>query len=151
MVKIEKIRNGAQADEIRAKINDNFEKISKNISSTNLSLSTEERLSISNEYLKDGLIVFDSSLDKWFKRVGNSWVLYEFSPVYKRKFSASEWGENNILNIPYTMHGINITNVCVYMLYQNKYISCVTDVEISDNNDVGIHSDLAFDGEVVIS
>lgn len=151
MVKIEKIRNGEQADEIRAKINDNFEKISKNISSTNLSLSTEERLSISNEYLKDGLIVFDSSLDKWFKRVGNSWVLYEFSPVYKRKFSASEWGENNILNIPYTMHGINIANVCVYMLYQNKYISCVTDVEISANNDVCIHSDLAFDGEVVIS
>ena len=62
MITIDKIRNGDQAEEVREKINNNFEKLSKNSSSDIMALSTEERLAMSNEYLRDGLIVFDITL-----------------------------------------------------------------------------------------
>ena len=150
MITIDKIRNGDQAEEVREKINNNFEKLSKNSGSDIMALSTEERLAMSNEYLRDGLIVFDITLQTWFKRTGNEWVLYTFYPRYRRKFTLQDWTDSLSLYIPYATHGTNADSVNVYMLHNNNYSSVIVDIEVNNNYDVTLYSDFAFSGEVVI-
>lgn len=150
MIQIDKIKHIENADGVREKINSNFEKLAKTSSSQILSLTTKERESIDGAYFRDGLIVYDITQNKWYKRNKNTWDEHFLKKEFIKTFTSQEWN-NGEFHLPYSEHKCSVQNVSVYMFLDNKYISVTIDVHIKGNHDITLISDLAFTGKVIIS
>lgn len=150
VVNIEKIKNIENADSVRQKINKNFDVLSEHFSSRVLSLSQTEMDNIGQDCVREGLIVYNTSNKKWYKRAGNVWESYKFYNTFASVFSASDWVDGKII-IPYSVHLVDVKNVCVYMATSSGYKSVQVGVVIDSYQNIVIESDITFSGRVTLS
>lgn len=144
-------QNGERAEVVRDIINKNFNALERYLPNSILSLSTERRLLLSSEYLRQGLIVFDTDIQGWLKYNGETWEDYVFPYTgYSQTISASDWGLTNTIIIPFSDHLTPNPNVNMYILYNGKYEPVEGGYSVDDNFTITLSSDLAFDGKVVI-
>lgn len=57
--------NGERAEIIKSIIESNFKLLGRHLPHNILALTTAERNVLSSDYLSDGLIVFDTTIQKW--------------------------------------------------------------------------------------
>ena len=112
-----------------------------------LSLPTTERELLSSDYLSKGVRIFDTDLNQWFEYNGSKWV--EWAQEYVRDILISDW-DNGKITISYSTHLMRNPIVQLFILNNNSYSSVVGGVDIDDNWNVTLTTDLAFNGKVVI-
>lgn len=147
MNKMRMWRNGEKAEIIQAIIEYNFKLLGKHLPHNMLSLPTTERELLSSDYLSKGLRIFDTDLNQWFEYNGSKWV--EWEQEYVRDISMSDW-DNGKITISYSTHLMRNPIVQLFILNNNSYSSVVGGVDIDDNWNVTLTTDLAFNGKVVI-
>ena len=150
MVNVKKIKNTENADGVRQKINDNFDILSKHFSSRMLSLTKTEMDNIEQDYLREGLIVYNTTDKKFYTRSGNSWELYKIFNTFTSVFYESDW-EDGYLSIPYGQHKVDVKNVSVYISTTQGYMPVLIDVVVDSMQNVILNSDVVFDGKVVLT
>lgn len=141
---------GEKAENIKAIIEHNFKTLGKHLKNNVLVLSTAERESLSNDYLSVGLIVYDTSLNKWLKYNGKEWL----ECVYVINFTESDWTDNGTdyeISVPYSNHLISTPHIQLYL--RNTRINwtlVLGGVNIDSNDNITLSSDMPFKGKVVI-
>lgn len=150
MLELKEIRNAENADSIRKKINGNFKKVSQHFSSRVLSVSDEEMNTMSQDFVRDGLVIYNTTRKMWFKRSGNEWVEYKFYHTYKTLFSKTDWESGKII-IPYVNHNVDVKDISVYMDTSEGYKLVCVDCVIDSHKNVILESDYIFSGMVVLS
>lgn len=142
--------NGDKASVVKQAIEQNFNILSKNLSHNMLALSSMERIALEDAYLCEGLIVFDTTLKKWFIYHNGSWNDYSFETTnYVKNISTTTW-INNEISIPYSQHKILNPVAQLYILENNVYSPVIGGVCVDENSNVTISADVPFDGKVVI-
>jgi len=115
-------QNGDKAEIVRNIINQNFNILERYLPNSILSLSTERRLLLSSEYLRSGLIVFDTDLQKWLIYNGKTWEDYVFPYTgYARAISISDWDSTKSIKVPFSEHLTPNPAVHLYMLHNGTY------------------------------
>lgn len=148
---IKKWNNGESGSVVRKIIEDNFKFATKHLNKTMLSLSTEERLTLDYEYLSDGLMVYDTTKNAYFKYNSKSktWEQQSGSNCFISEFKVSTW-ENNIISISFDDHGVSNPTVQVFILNNGNYEPVFGCAQIDSGMNIYLHSDLPFEGKVVI-
>lgn len=146
--------NGESGARIRKNIETNFKYVSRYLPNNILSLSTTERKTLASDYLSEGLIVFDTSQEKWYQYKDEKWEEYNFSAkggaeTYSKTFSQTTWNNGSIV-IPYTKHSILEPIVEVYVYANGTYQPVVGGVSVDMFSNVTLSADMAFAGKVVI-
>lgn len=152
MAKMETWVNGASGSEVKNVIEKNFNTLSEHLSSNILALTTDERMSLSGNYISEGLRVFDKTLEVWFKYSKNSW---EECPVDKNslRYTANimkyDW-KDNIIYIAFSTHKVQNPIVQLYIQEGNGYSPVFGGVIVDDNFNITLTTDLPFAGKVVV-
>lgn len=147
---MEKITNKEKGERVREKINNNFAVVSKHLNQNVLSLSTSERISLSEQYLSIGLRVYDATLEEWFRYTNTGWEQCEAEKSFSLLFSNESWSDG-IISIPYSSHKISNPYVQLYILIEEDvYDIVVGGFSIDGLNNITLHSDMPFSGKVVI-
>ena len=143
-------RNGEKAEIIQKIIEYNFKLLGRHLPNNLLALSTIERETLSSDYLCEGLIVYDTTLNKWFRYKSNSWEEYNIgNSGYIQDFTTTDWNSNEIL-IPYSAHLVSNPSVTLYMLNEGVYFPVIGGVIIDRINNITLTADLPFVGRVII-
>lgn len=143
-------RNGEKAEVVQKIIEYDFQLLKRHLSNNILALPTTERKTLSSDYLCEGLIVYDTTLNKWFIYKNNNWQEYNINnKIYVQNFTINNWSGNKI-SIPYSTHLISSPVVGLYMLSNNTYLPVIGGVSIDENYNVILTTDLTFDGRVII-
>lgn len=144
-------RNGESGDVIQKIIEHNFKITGKYLSYQMMCMTTQARKLLTSDYLSEGLIVYDTTLRRWFQFNNLKWEPYEFSPDgCVIEFSTSDWNENSI-NIPFAEH--KKENPVAHLLIKvdsEKYMPVIGGITIDSNSNIILSSDLAFDGKIII-
>ena len=149
-------RNGEKAGKVREIINRNFNILERYLPNSILALSTEKRLLLSSDYLRSGLIVFDTDFESWFKYNGQSWEDYDFPNTsntnmnYVKIISVSDWDSTKSISIPFSEHSIPNPTVHLYILYNDIYEPVNGGYGIDDDFNIILSTDLVYDGKVVV-
>ena len=143
--------NGENAGVVRKIIEENFKCSTKYLNRNVICLSTEERLLLGSDYLSNGLIIYDTTKNSYYKYDASKrqWEEKSMGKSYVRKFIASDWIGNSI-NIPFELHEIPEPIVQMYIIHNDSYEVVVGGIEIDENSNVILSSDMPFDGKVVI-
>lgn len=150
-MEFETIYNGEKADVVREKVNGNFDRLKLSASSALMSLTTAERMQLTGDAAREGGIVYDITLGKWFQKRGTNWIEYKFNPVYMQNFTVQNWSSSHTLGIPFSVHNTQVNSVSVYMLSNSRYTRVLPEIEVSSGLDVTVLSDINFAGRVVIT
>lgn len=142
--------NGESGAVVRKIIEDNFKFATKHLNKTMLSLSTEERLTLNYDYLSDGLLVYDTTKNAYFKYIAKSksWEK-QANNCFVYNFTVSKW-KDNAISIPFEEHTIPNPNVQVFILNSNNYEPVFGGFQIDNEFNIILLSDLPFDGKVVV-
>lgn len=147
-------RNGEKADVVQKIIENNFKVLGRYLSRNMLCLSTTERELLSSDYLSDGLIVFDTTLESWMQYNKGIWVEV-FIGVdvevnnYIKIIKTEDWIDNKIY-IPLSDHHVKNPTVQLFMLYGETYSPVIGGIYIENEHDIVLKSDMPFKGKVVI-
>lgn len=147
MATMEKWINGAEGREVKRVIDKNFQILARHLSSNMLSLTTQERTLLSNDYVREGLRVYDTTLDRWFKYSGNSWV--ECPAEYIANITLSSWTDN-LIYINFNTHHIKNPIVQLYINDGIGYSPVLGGVSIDAEFNITLYTDMPFVGRVVI-
>ena len=152
--------NGAKGAEVKSIVAKNFEILSKHLGKNILCLSTQERYNLTQTYLSDGLVVYDTDRGRWYQYKNNSWVQFPLmesqSPKYTYEIKANEW-ELGCIYIPFNTergngHQIPYPTVNVWLGNDSEgYKEVITEVQIDSEHNVYVFSDIDFDGKIIIS
>lgn len=144
-------RNGEKAEVVHNIIKQNFNILERYLPNSILALSTDRRLLLSSEYLRSGLVVFDTDLQKWLKYNGQTWEDYVFPYTgYAKAISVSDWSSEKNIIIPFSEHLTPNPAVHLYILHNNTYEPVDGGYIIDINYNITLTSDLLFDGKVVV-
>lgn len=148
---MEIITNRDKGKNIREKINQNFSLALQNISNNVLALPAEKRQLLTESYLSIGLIVYDTTAEKWFKYTASGWVdWYPKGRSVSMSLSNDSW-TNGMISIPCSSHKIEDPIVQLYILTTNNtYDVVLGGVSIDSSYNITLHSDVPFQGKVVI-
>ena len=149
-------RNGETAEIVQKIIEYNFKLLGRHLPNNILALPTTQRETLSSDYLCEGLIVYDTTLNKWFRYTSNSWEEYTIdndtsgeSAVYTKTFTAADW-ENKEIYISYSTDLISNPSVGLAILDNGVYSPVIGGVIMDRNDNIILTTDLPFDGKVVI-
>ena len=146
-------KNHDLAEVVYTVIDNNFKEVGKYLPNNIKAVTTTERMSMSSTYLSDGLIVYDKTLQCWFKYISGNWVKYQFggssSGRYERDISVNDWF-NKTINIPYDEHQISSPTVHVYYSDGTTLSEMYGFSDITTAYDVILTTDKEFSGKVVI-
>lgn len=142
--------DGAKGFEVKEIVDNNFKILGKHLSDNVLALTTKEIKGLSDDYLHNGLLVYDTDRENWYQYKNGMWNLYpiKFSS-YSISFSADTWSDNTI-NIPYSTHSVPNPIVELYILVGELYQPVLGGVNIDNEYNITLSTDMAFDGKVVI-
>ena len=148
-------RNGDRGETVKQIVEDNFKTISKYLSGNLLSLSTNERLALDSDHLRDGSIVYDIDDNLWYQYKNGAWNVYSFSNGYTKIFSTSDWSYSNTdkcykINIPLTEHQSSAHFMNAYIYENGQYNPVCGGVCLLSDNTVSVRSNLAYNGKVEI-
>ena len=144
-------RNGEKAGVVHNIIKQNFNILERYLTNTILGLSTERRLLLPSEYLRSGLIVFDTDIQGWLKYNGNTWEDYVFPYTgYAKAISTSDWGSTKSISIPFSEHLTPNPAVHLYILYNGVYEPVDGGYSIDNRFNITLSTDLVFEGKVVV-
>lgn len=139
--------NGAKGRDVRRVIEQNFNTLSRHLSSNILALTTQERTTLNSAYLRAGLKVYDITLDKWFLYSGTAWV--ECPEEYSYEFTNDNWSNGNLI-LRYETHRIKCPVVQLYFKDNNAYSPVIGGVYVDDDYNIILSSDMPFSGKVVV-
>ena len=139
---------GEKSEIIKEIIDSNFKILGRYLSKNMLCLTTEERESLSSDYLSEGLVVYDTSKDMPYEYRNGVWNIKTTS--YTKEFDSNSWLSSNKYYIPFEEHKKKDPSVQLFILEGNDYSLVIGGVEINESFDVTISSDLPFTGKVVI-
>ena len=146
-------KNHDLAEVVYTVIDNNFKEVGKYLPNNIKAVTTTERMSMSSTYLSEGLIVYDKTLQCWFKYISGKWSKYQFeganSGRYERDISANAW-INKTINIPFDEHQISSPTVHVYYSDGTTFSEVYGFSNITTDNDVILKTDKEFSGKVVI-
>lgn len=140
---------GESSETVKQIIDSNFKILGRHLSRNMLSLSTTERELLSSDYLSDGLVVFDTTLKKWYEYKNGSWSPC-FLGAYVEQLSSSTWSSNNEYYIPFTTHQKENPCVQLFILDNETYHPVLGGVEIDNEFNILLSTDLPFNGKVVV-
>ena len=140
-------RSGDSGATVKACVDNNFKELWDNLSKNMMSLTTEQRLSLSEDYLSEGLLVYDKNKNKWYQYLNGAWV--NSSWEYSLEIYVDDWIDNKI-TIPYSLHKTESPTVGFYVIINGQYVKAVGGVSIDEDNNIILSSKIAFDGKVVI-
>ena len=148
-------RNGDRGGTVKQIIEGNFKTISKYLSGNLLSLSTNERLALDSDHLRDGLIIYDIDDNLWYQYKNGAWNVYSFLNGYTKSFSISDWSYSSTgkcyrINIPLSEHKSSARFVQAYTYIDNQYEPVCGGVYVLSDGDVSLQSNLAYSGKVEI-
>lgn len=145
-------RNHDKAHIVQKIIENNFRVLGKYLPNNLLSLSTEERNLLSEDYLSDGLMIYDTTLKNWYEynaKTGTWEPRSIGSSTYEQEFEEGNW-TNNTIAIPYSKHLILNPIIQMFILYEGSYQPVLGGVEVDTNFNVTLLTDMPFTGRVVI-
>lgn len=143
-------RNGEKSQVVKKIIDQNFNIVSRHLPHNVLSLSKVERELLGSDYLSEGLRVFDTTEEQWYKYEKNKWVKSPLkSVVYTQTFSTTDWKDNKI-SIDFSTHLVTNPIVQVFINDGNSFSPIIGGVEVDENFNIILDTDLAFDGKVVV-
>lgn len=146
-------QNGEKAEVVRNIINKNFNKLERHLSDSILALSTERRLLLSSEYLRSGLIIFDTDLKSWLIYNGKTKTWDDYTPPYvgySKAISFSDWGVTQSVVVPFSEHLTPNPAVYLYILCNGEYELVHGGYSVDSNFNIILLTDLAFEGKVVV-
>lgn len=144
--------NGASGGFVKKVIEDNFKVLGKYLPNNMLALSTNARNMLTSEHLSDGLIIFDTTLEKWMRYKNGQWSEYSFNitgDYYTLDINSSDWLGGKI-TIPSSEHKITEPTVEMFILYNNAYEPVIGGINIDTEGNITLSSDINFNGRVVI-
>lgn len=147
MATMEKWVNGAEGKEVKRVIDQNFQTLARHLSSNMLSLTTQERKLLSSDYISEGLRVYDTTLDRWFKYTGKSWI--ECPAEYIANITLSSWTEN-LIYIDFNTHHIKNPIVQLYINDGAGYSPVIGGVTVDAEFNISLSTDMPFTGKVVV-
>lgn len=146
-------KNGASGGDVKKIIDYNFNVVSKYMSKDVRALSTQERKSLSSDYLSEKTLVFDTDEKQWYEYSGGFWKkinIGESGVAYIKHISVSDW-INNCINILFDQHGVENPVVQLFMMNNDSLIPVIGGVKkIDSKHNITLSTDLPFDGKVVI-
>lgn len=144
-------RNGEDGDVVQKIIEHNFKVTGRYISYQMMCMPTQARKLLTSDYLSEGLIVYDTTLNQWYQFKNLKWEPYKFSsPNCVIEFSAEDWYENTI-EILFADH--KKENPIAHLLLKvdsEKYVPVIGGISIDSSSNITLSSDLAFDGKIII-
>lgn len=149
-----KWNNGDRGSKVKDIIDGNFDILSKYLNKIALCLSTSERNGLSGQYLSDGLMVYDTTENKWYQYKNGGWILNniggdEGTNCFIQTFSSEDWDNKTIL-IPKAEHGASNPFVQLFIFSNNVYYEVSGGFVVDSNDNIRIESDESFSGKVVV-
>ena len=141
--------NGAKGVVVKSVIDQNFKLLGRYLSMQMLTLKTSERLTLGSDYLSEGLLVFDSDEEAWYRYLNGKWQKKSFDTTYTKEFSDTDWANGRIV-IDFKTHLVSNPSVQIYMNSEGGDIPVVGGFIIDNDNNIIIESDMSFSGRVVI-
>lgn len=141
-------RNGEKAEIVQKIIENNFKILGKHLSHNILCLSTDEREVLSSDYLREGIIVFDTDINSWMQYKNGIWIDADLNK-YVKIIKTEDWIENKIY-IPISDHHVKNPTVQLFILDGESYSTVIGGIHIENEHDVLLTSDMPFEGKVVI-
>ena len=144
-------RDGQKASVVKKTIDDNFIILDNQLSNAILALSTAKRQMLNSRYLRVGLIVFDTTLQRWLQYNGTEWIDYDFpNKGYVKTIEVSDWGSSKTITIPFSQHCTPNPIVSLLMYSNSLYEEVLGGVSVDEGYNVVLSTDLSFKGKVVI-
>lgn len=140
-------RNGEEAEVVQKIIEYNFRLLGRHLPSGMLCLSSSERKVLSSDYLREGLLVYDTTENAWYKYSSGFWG--KCPTEYNRTISKTDW-TNNEITINCATHLISNPTVQLFIRDGNSYSPVIGGIEVNNNYDIILSTDLPFDGKVVV-
>lgn len=142
--------HGDVGRKVRTIIVDNFKILFRHLSRHVLSLATNDRETLSDDYKSEGVIVYDTTMHQWFEWTSRGWeVWYPKGRVTTITITYDSWSDGQI-SIPYISHLIKNPIVSMYIDDSQSYELVLGGVNVDSNGNITISSDLPFNGRVVI-
>lgn len=139
--------NGDGAEVVQKIIEYNFKLLGRYLSSNMLCLSSSERKALSSDYLREGLIIYDTTENTWYKYVSGTW---KKSPTeYNLSIAKTDW-TNNEITISFTTHLITNPIVQLFIKDGNSYSPVIGGVSVDNGFNITLSTDMPFDGKVVV-
>lgn len=147
-------RNGDEAEIVQKIIEYNFRVLGRYLSSSMLCLSSSERKVLSSDYLREGLLIYDTTEDVWYKYTSGFWEKCSINSNatgsgYSRNISKTDWLGNTI-NIDFATHLALNPIVQLFIKDGNSYSPVIGGIEVDNNYNIILSTDLPFDGKVVV-
>ncbi len=140
-------RNGEEAEVVQKIIEYNFKLLGRYLSGNMLCLSSSERKTLSSDYLREGLIIYDTTENAWYKYVSGTW---KKSPTeYNLTITETDW-VNNEITISFPTHLITNPIVQLFIKDGNSYSPVIGGVSVDNSFNITLSSDMPFDGKVVV-
>ena len=140
-------RNGEGAEVVQKIIEYNFRVLGRYLSSSMLCMSSSERKVLSGDYLREGLLIYDTTENVWYKYTSGFWK--KCPTIYSLDISKADWSDNTI-TINFSTHLIPNPIVQLFIKDGNTYSPVIGGVMVDSNYNVILSTDLPFDGKVVV-
>ena len=143
-------KNGALGSEVKSIIEYNFNLVSRYLSKDIKALSTKERNLLPSDYLSENTLVFDTTEEQWYKYSGGKWRKTSVEDdSYTQTISVDDW-KNNTIQIDATQHAVSNPMVEMFIFSRGSFIPVFGGIEVDNQNNVILSSDMPFNGKVVI-
>lgn len=140
-------RNGEEAEVVQKIIEYNFKLLGRYLSSNMLCLSSSERKALNSDYLREGLIIYDTTENTWYKYVSGAW---KKSPTeYSQAITETDW-VNKEITIGFPTHLITNPIVQLFIKDGNSYSPVIGGVSIDNSFNITLSTDMPFNGKVVV-
>ena len=140
-------RNGDSAEVVQKIIEYNFKLLGRYLSSNMFCLSSSERKTLSSDYLREGLIIYDTTENTWYKYVSGAW---KKSPIeYNLTITETDW-VNNEITINFPTHLITNPIVQLFIKDDNSYTPVIGGVSVDNSFNITLSTDMPFNGKVVV-
>lgn len=140
-------RNGDDAKVVQKIIEYNFKLLGRYLSSNTLCLSSSERKTLSGDYLRDGLIIYDTTENIWYKYTSGTW---KKSPKeYHQTILEADWADNEIA-IDFSTHLITNPIVQLFVKDGNSHSPVIGGVSVDNSFNIKLSTDIPFSGKVVV-
>ena len=143
-------KNGALGSEVKSIIEYNFNLVSRYLSKDIKALSTKERSLLPSDYLSENTLVFDTTEEQWYKYSGGTWRKTSVEDdSYIQTISVDDW-KNNTIQIDATQHAVSNPMVEMFIFSGGSFVPVIGGIEVDNQNNVILSSDMPFNGKVVI-
>ena len=142
--------NGEDSAIVQKIIEHNFRILGKYLPNNVLSLPRSSRLSLTIDYLANGLIVYDTTDKCWYQYNNGCWEVYNLQSSYELTVTPNMWKDGKII-IPYETHLLNNPSVSLFMrMSDGNYQNVLGGVYLDNDKNITLQSDLAFTGKVIV-